>query len=42
MDDITENFVTACLIKEQAFLNQHAEIFSRKLVYGWMDNIANP
>ena len=25
MDDITENFVTECLIKVQPFMNQYAE-----------------
>ena len=35
-DDITENFVTASLIKVQTFF---AETFSWKVEYGWIDKI---
>ena len=40
MEEITENFVTACLIKVQTFLNQYVATISWKIVYGWMDNIS--
>ena len=36
-DDITENFVTECLIKVQSFFESYAE----KKSAGWMDKIYN-
>ena len=36
MNDITENSVTACLLKVHTFFNQYAEKISLKVVYGWI------
>ena len=40
MVDITENFVTECLLKVQTFFESICgKMFSWKVVYGWMDKI---
>ena len=40
MVDITDNFVTECLLKVHTFFESICgKMFSWKVVYGWMDKI---
>ena len=42
-NDITENFVTECLLKEETLLNQYGENPAGKwYMDGWMDKIYHP
>ena len=41
MNDITENSVTACLLKVHTFFNQYVGKISLKVVYGWITKNQN-